>query len=276
MRTPTLLVVALLAAPVLVACGEDEGPPPPPPPPPGGAPPPAPGQPAAAPGPQLSPRIQIEQKIVCAEIEKATGPECAADAPMCDPGLYCLPVTGDGGKTHCEACPERDTIRHDFKDRDFVADQTRDPFQSFVIVPQELTEKSETNKPKGPCTRKEQFVATNYSYLELRLVGIVAQGTSRKVLMMDRAELGHIIRRGDCVGKEKALVKDIGTGYVTFVIEPDPEDKAPNRMPVERTIQLHPKGLTVAPQPDAGPATAPTAPIVAPPGSAPIVPPPTK
>jgi Tfp pilus assembly protein PilP len=209
--------------------------------------------------------MQIEQKIVCPEIEKATGPICAADAPMCDPGLYCLPVTGDGGKTHCEACPERDAIRHDFKDRDFVADQTRDPFQSFVIVPQELTEKSES-KPKGPCTRKEQFVATNYSYMDLRLVGIVSQGTQRKVLMIDRGNLGHIVRRGDCVGKEKAVVKDIGTGYVTFVVEPENDGRTPAQPPQEHSVQLHPKQLDVTSQPDVDVPTS-NAPIVAPPGA---------
>jgi Tfp pilus assembly protein PilP len=217
--------------------------------------------------------LQIEQKIECPEIEKATGPVCAADAPMCDPGLYCLPVPSDGGKTHCEPCPERDTIRHDFKDRDFVAENMRDPFQSFVIVPQELTEKTE-NKPKGPCTRKEQFVATNYSYMDLKLVGIVSQGTQRKVLMVDRGNLGHIIRRGDCVGKEKAVVKDIGTGYVTFVVETEGDGRSPTQPPQEHSVQLHPKQLDVSSQPDVDVPTS-NAPIVAPPGSKNMPTPPT-
>jgi hypothetical protein len=66
---------------------------------------------------------------------------------------------------------------------------------------------------------------------------------------------------------------------VTFVVRPDADDKAPNRLPEERSVQLHPKGLQVAPQalPDA---TTPNAPMVAPPGqsapapTAPMVPPP--
>lgn len=269
------LLVALVAAPLMSACGEDEAPPPPPPPPPGAAPAPAPaapGAPRGPAGPQLQPRMQIEQKIVCPEIDKATGPECAADAPMCGPSLYCLPVTGDGGKTHCEPCPERDSIRHDFKDRDFVADQTRDPFQSFVIVPQELVEK-EDKKIEGPCTRREQFVASNYSYMDLRLVGIVSQGTQRKVLMMDRGNLGHIIRRGDCVGKEKAVVKDIGTGYVTFVVQGEEDGRNPAQPPEEHSVQLHPKALDVQSQPTVD-TPASTAPIVAPPGAKDVAAPP--
>jgi Tfp pilus assembly protein PilP len=205
--------------------------------------------------------VQIEQKIICPEIEKATGPACTPDSLSCEAGLYCLPVTTGG--THCEPCAERDTIRHEFKDRDFVADQMRDPFQSYVIVPQELVEKTD-KKIEGPCTRKEQFVASNYSYMDLILVGIVSQGTQRKVLMMDRGNLGHIIRRGDCVGKEKAVVKDIGTGYVTFVVQAEEDGRNQAQPPQEHSVQLHPKTLDVGS--DEGPETqAPSAPIVAPP-----------
>jgi hypothetical protein len=265
MRLHCLLVLALFVG----ACGDDP-PPPPPAPAAGGAPAKKPAaKKAAGKTAQLQPRQQIEEKVTCPSPEKATGPSCNKDAPMCDPGLYCLPV---GKGFNCESCPERDSIRHEFKDRDFVADQVRDPFQSYVIAQPGLIEEAE-KKVEGPCNRPEQFVASNYSYLDLRLVGIVAQGTQRKVLMMDRGNLGHIIRRGDCVGKEKAVVKDIGTGYVTFVIAPDPEDKNPNKASEERSVQLHPKGLQVtAPTVDQ---PAPTAPIVAPPSGttqAPTVP----
>jgi Tfp pilus assembly protein PilP len=209
--------------------------------------------------------VQIEQKNLCPELEKATGPSCTPGSPTCDSGLYCLPVTSGGNS--CEPCAERDTIRHDFKERDFVADQVRDPFQSYVIVQPDLVDKDKS-KPTGPCTRREQFVATNYSYMDLRLVGIVSQGTQRKVLMMDRGNLGHIIRRGDCVGKEKAVVKDIGTGYVTFVVQSEEDGPNPSQPPEEYSVQLHPKTLDVAPQVDIDPST-PTAPIVAPPGAPP-------
>jgi Tfp pilus assembly protein PilP len=263
MRMRCLLVLALFVS----ACGDD--PPPQAPAPAAGAARPGgnPGGKPAAKGAQLQPRDQIEQKVSCPSPEKATGPSCDKDAPMCDAGLYCLPV---GNGNNCEPCPERDSIRHEFKDRDFVADQVRDPFQSYVIAQPGLNEEPD-KKVEGPCNRPEQFVAGNYSYLDLRLVGIVAQGTQRKVLMMDRGNLGHIIRRGDCVGKEKAVVKDIGTGYVTFVIAPDPEDKNPNKAAEERSVQLHPTGLQVA-APTGPDTNAPTAPIVAPPGGSPKAP----
>jgi len=258
MRNTSLMLLALAVSSVaLAACGSDEAPPPPPPPPP---PPAAAGAKPGAPGSAVQARLQIEQRVSCPEVEKATGPACDPNVPSCDPGLYCLPVTG--GANACEPCPERQTIRHRFADRDFLADQVRDPFQSYVIVPTDLVEKTE-KKQEGPCNRPEQFIATNYSYLDLKLVGIVSQGTQRKVLMMDRGNLGHIIRRGDCVGKEKAVVKDIGTGYVTFVIAGDEEARTPVA-PEEHSVQLHPKVIEVTAQPDVGTST-PSAPIVAPP-----------
>lgn len=267
MRVVPLVVLLLLAA-----CGEDEAPPPP-------AKPAAatPGGGAAKPGAKgkttaLTPRVHVEEKVVCPVPEKSSGPTCNKDAPACEPGLFCLEV--NTGKWSCEPCPERDSIRHEFKDRDFVADQSRDPFQSFVIVQKGLEEPIETKREPGPCTRQDQFVATNYSYLDLRLVGIVAQGTQRKALMMDRGNVGQIIKRGDCVGKEKAVVKDIGTGFITFVVAYDADGATPNRQPQERTVQLHPKGLVVAPQPDLD-SQQPAAPLVAPgsaaPGSPPVI-----
>ena len=262
-----LLAIALLFT---AACGDD-----PPPAPPQTATPGAPAGKPAAKGKGgkvalLQARQHVEDKVNCPPPDKPTGPACNKDAPACDPGKTCIQV---GGGTFCEVCPERDSIRHEFKDRDFVPDQTRDPFQSFIIVQKGLEEPVEKHEDLGPCRRQDQLVASNYSYLDMRLVGIVAQGTQRKVLMMDRGNLGHIIRRGDCVGKEKALVKDIGPGFVTFVIQPDENDKTPNRIPTEHSIQLNPKGLQVAPQP-ADMTQQPQAPIVAP-GAGPAAPAPT-
>jgi hypothetical protein len=109
------------------------------------------------------------------------------------------------------------------------------------------------------------MVATSYSYADLKLVGIVALGTQRKVLMMG-GPLGYIIKRGDCVGKEKAVVKDIGTSYITFQIDPD-VSSVTQRAPQEYSVQLNPKQLTVnEPSELPAPAARTTiAPVVAPP-----------
>lgn len=267
--------LALLACALLAACGGDDGGGPPANnPPPGGAPG---AKPPAANGPKLTPRTHVEDLVACPTPETATGPECKPDQSTCDAGLYCLSV-GVGGKggTHCEPCPERETIRHEFKDRDFVAEQSRDPFESFVIVPAGFGQPAET-KPDldKTCTRPEQLVATNYSYEDLHLVGIVAQGTQRKALMMDPNNLGHIVKRNDCVGKEKAIAKDIGTGFVTFVVAPENDGKV-QRPAVERSVPLYPNGLQpVMPTSQPPAADQPsTAPVIAPPGPPVVTPPP--
>jgi Tfp pilus assembly protein PilP len=177
----------------------------------------------------------------------------------CEPGRYCIP---SGAGFTCEKCPERDAIRHDFMERDFVADQSRDPFFNFVLMPSGLGDNSSKEKPEPhqSCKRRDQFVATNYSYQDLKLIGIVSERAQRKVLMLDTAGLGYIIKRGDCVGKEKAVVKDIGTGYITFVVEEDPESKRPAQ---ETSVPLHHDTQPVANAPDVAPEV--TAPIVAPP-----------
>lgn len=228
-RAAGALGLVLLAT--LVGCGEDE---PPPPPPKAGAGAGARGKPAkkGKGGKALVPRLKVEDRVA-------------------DPA-------------------ERASIRHVFKDRDFAVEQSnRDPFQSFVLGRQVLPTASGDALPMDitkQCRREDQFVARNYSYQDLRLVGIVAERTQRKVLMMDSGNLGHIIRKGDCVGREKALVKDIGAGYITFQIVPDVGPPgAQQRAMEEHSVQLYPNQLPVmsqpTPDPDAG---KPTAPVVAP------------
>lgn len=223
MRTlAMILLVALTGA----ACGEDE---PPPPPPSGGPAPARPGPPpkgAPPKGKPLQPRMKIEDRVP-------------------DP-------------------TEKASLRHQFRDRDFAVEQNnRDPFQSFVLG-------GPLNKPgtgtAGPditknCKRTDQLVATNYSYMDLRLVGIVAERAQRKVLMMDKGNLGHIIKKGDCVGREKAVVTAIGAGFVTFQVVPEGIGERPVE---EHSVQLYPNQLPVTSQPTPEPDASTTAPVVAP------------
>lgn len=222
--------IAAALALVLAGCGDDEGPLPAPkpttPPPPAGAP----GAPGAAKN-LLVEKPRVEDRVGCPIPDQPTDPKdgkCDPRAPSCPEHLYCLTLAQG---SYCEPCPERDGIRHAFRDRDFDPEYNRDPFQSFLTTP--------GPKEAGPaltrkCPRSDQLVASSYSYADLKLVGIVAQGTQRKVLMVGGRE-GYIIKRGDCVGKEKAVVKDIGLGYVTLQLDPD-----------EVSIQLNPKQLSVS------------------------------
>src|SRR5438093_1568937 len=96
----------------LAACGDDAPPPPP------AAPPPQQAQQTKDSKEKMAPRVHAEDKVVCPVSDKPTSPTCQVDTPTCDPGLYCLQELDN--TYHCEPCPERDSIRHEFKDRDFV------------------------------------------------------------------------------------------------------------------------------------------------------------
>ncbi|MDB4962069.1 MAG: hypothetical protein JWP01_2068 [Myxococcales bacterium] len=222
---------------MLAACGEDE--------PSGPAPgaPGAPGAPAAAkskakPTKALVPKLKIEDRVTDAA--------------------------------------EKLSIRHEFKDRDFAVEQSnRDPFQSFVVGQKGLTPTEGTTLPKDvtkKCLREDQFVASNYSYTDLRLVGIVAERAQRKVLMMDAGNLGHIIKKGDCVGREKAVVKDIGAGFITFQVQPEETATGQPRVVEEHSVQLYPNQMPVQSQPTPDDRVPTQAPMVSPSGNTPMQP----
>jgi hypothetical protein len=267
----------------VAACGDDDVPTPPNVPFNPGQGPARPAAGGAAKN-QLAVKRHIEDVVPCPVPDQPSDPKggkCDPKAPSCGEHLYCLALAQGN---YCEPCPERDGIRHVFRDRDFDAEHNRDPFQP----PTGPSSPPPIDTLSKDCRRGDQLVATSYSYADLKLVGIVAQGTQRKVLMTMGKD-GFIIKRGDCVGKEKALVKDIGLGYVTFQGESD-----------EYSVQLNPKQLLVneavpalqarpttiapvappQPVPPRGPAAGsnpPGAPAEAPPGTAPgASPPPVK
>ena len=261
-------VIGLAVLAALGGCGDD-----------GGAAPPPPvkavptsaataGANAGKVGNKLPEKTHIEDRVICPIPDQPSDPRggaCDLKAPSCGDHLYCLQLAQG---SYCEPCPERDGIRHAFKERDFVGDpnQNRDPFQSFLLPSLSIGRRNDAVQIDltKKCPREDQMVATSYSYGDLRLVGIVAQGTQRKALMMG-GPLGYIIKRGDCVGKEKAFVKDIGTGYITFLLDPD-TTLVSQRAPEEVSVQLNPKQLAVAePElPTPAPRTSIT-PVVAPP-----------
>lgn len=257
----------LLALAVIVAgCGEDEAPAPAPRPP---APRPAGGGGKGGPaakkgkGKQLKPMARIEDRVACPTPSDAK--KCDPKAPTCGVGQYCIAA---GNDHYCGPCPERDAIRHAFKPRDFQGEDIRDPFLSYVIMQPGLVgpEGKVTTEPTQQCTRKDQFVATSANYQSLKLIGIVSQGTQRKVLLSD-GRLGHIVKKGDCVGKEKAIVKDIGAGYITFAVA-----AAGKTEPAEYSMQLYPTQVSLGMPDVIDPGAASSVPLVAPPTAAPAAP----
>jgi Tfp pilus assembly protein PilP len=165
---------------------------------------------------------------------------------------------------------EKASIRRRFRESDFATElNNRDPFLSYVINQPGLEDT--TAKPQQLdelCTKKDQFVATTFSYSDLKLVGIVTVRAQRRALMMDPGNIGQFVKKGDCVGREKALVKDIGDGFVTFAVRPEIAPNGEERAMQEESKYLRPGKFEVTSQPstDEEPAKS-SVPVVAPPGS---------
>lgn len=141
---------------------------------------------------------------------------------------------------------EAQRIRHQFRESDFVQDpagDNRDPFRSYILSTGILDARPGLPVEASDICTAKQMVATNYSVRDLKLVGIVSRGLRRFALMQDTANVGQIVTRGDCVGKEKARVKEIGAGYVTFEVMPEGTAPGVPRIPEERSVPLYPEEL---------------------------------
>lgn len=141
---------------------------------------------------------------------------------------------------------ERATIRHQFRDSDFVQDadgENRDPFRSYLLDGLPDQRSGSIGSEGTPTCSPKQMVATSYSIRDLKLVGIVSRGLKRYALMQDSANFGQIVTRGDCIGKEKALVKEIGAGYMTLAVMPEVVAAGATPVAQERSIPLYPEEL---------------------------------
>jgi len=271
----------LVAIAILAGCGDDSGDKP-------GA---KPGQPAAAPAPgagsgsnKLQPQVHVEERVNCAVKERDENDKkeiaCEPDKTTCPDQRYCLEAKKTDPKTEkfvivgkfCKRCTERENIRHVFKERDFAPEGNRDPFKSFLIPDVGSGSGSATRTATTERCKDSQWKIPDYSYADLKLVGIVSMGTQRRVLLM-AGNKGEIITRGNCVGKERAMVKEIGATYVTLQLQNDVKD---NRDPEEHSLELYPKALPLGalPTDDVGrtsisPAPAPVLPPTKSPDKAP-------
>lgn len=142
--------------------------------------------------------------------------------------------------------------RRRFLERDFIPDssaiENRDPFRSYVITIPGLSKREREARGVDAtdlCTNKNSK-ATDYSIRSLTLIGIVLRGTRSYALFRDSAGLGHIVRRKDCLGQEKAVVEEIKAGIVRLEVIPaaPPGGKQPD--PETRDFPLYPEQLELS------------------------------
>ena len=138
------------------------------------------------------------------------------------------------------------SYRRAFTDANFqpdpTGDENRDPFRLYVVHQGTLGhgDKSSTAvEPTDVCKIKNSK-APNYSLHDLRLIGIVLRGTRSFAQFRDPSGYGWIVRRTDCLGKEKAVVEAIGVGTVTVEMVPEASPGSDSQ-PERHDIALYPE-----------------------------------
>ncbi len=148
------------------------------------------------------------------------------------------------------AYPKIDSdLRRKLGEIDFVPDGSgetnRDPFRSWVLRPT-IEAAEDAVEVVDICTEgKVRWGAESYSIRDLSLIGLVKRGRSY-AQFSDRSERDSwIVRKGDCIGQEKAIIEEIGVGYVRLSITPPAPPGAPAPPAQKQDISLHPNELEI-------------------------------
>ena len=136
-----------------------------------------------------------------------------------------------------------DEFRRELGSRDFAADPTgdlnRDPFRSYLVSAPSSAQT--VLGAQDECERR--MVAGDSGLRDLKLTGIVHQGTRTFAQFTDGKKLGHTARRGDCLSKDKARVREIGDDRVVMDIVAAITPGSAPLPPRQEVWRLHPEAL---------------------------------
>jgi type IV pilus assembly protein PilP len=152
------------------------------------------------------------------------------------------PSAPSGGEEEPDAGPQGPS-RPQLRDEDFVeAETNRDPFRNYA-------ENFRATGPRADQTTRDVKLPDT-SVEEMRLIGIVSGVADPRAMIVDRAGVGHVVRRGNFLGRAEVVqaggieelpimlnwrVDRIRPNEVVLTRE-DPT--APNRPPLTRVIVL--------------------------------------
>jgi type IV pilus assembly protein PilP len=129
------------------------------------------------------------------------------------------------------------------------SERSRDPFRSFVDI-----FKAEG---QGAAKSQREVVLSQFSIDELKLIGIVTRAEPAKAMLVDPGGMGHVVRRGQFVGRPDIVqaagrtgasyeinwrVDRIRDGDIVLIRE-DPQN--PDVPSATRVIPLRPEGSEV-------------------------------
>lgn len=129
------------------------------------------------------------------------------------------------------------------------SERSRDPFRSFLSIFKD--------ENKGAVKSQRQVVLAEFSIDELKLIGIVTRAEPAKAMLVDPAGTGHVVQRGQFVGRPDVVqaagrtgasyeinwrVDRIRDGDIVLIRE-DPAN--PDVPSATRVIPLRPEGTSV-------------------------------
>lgn len=84
------------------------------------------------------------------------------------------------------------------------SDRSRDPFRNFA--------RAFVNEARGQVRSQRQVILDQYSIEELKLVGIISKIHPERAMLVDPTGVGHIIQRGQFVGRATVVQPTGGMG----------------------------------------------------------------
>ena len=143
------------------------------------------------------------------------------------------------------AAPKFEIVESEFSE----SERSRDPFRSFLSIFKE--------ENKGTAKSQREVVLSQFGIDELKLIGIVTRAEPAKAMLVDPHGTGHVVQRGQFVGKADIVqaagrtgasyeinwrVDRIRDGDIVLIRE-DPSN--PDVPSATRVIPLRPEGTDV-------------------------------
>ncbi|MEM8605649.1 MAG: pilus assembly protein PilP [Myxococcota bacterium] len=145
-----------------------------------------------------------------------------------------------------KAAQARELQSHVFSDEDFseLDIQNRDPFRSYA--------RAFKAQAAAPAQRRVLMPSTSLD--EMKLIAIVTGIATPRAMLTDTAQVGHVVRRGDYVGRPEVVQTGGGEGMaVTLnwrvdriragsVVLTREDPSSPDKPPLTRVMPLHEGG----------------------------------
>ena len=179
----------------------------------------------------------------------ADDPPAKPVAPSAKPAAAAAPAAAKPGAKPAEVdpgpAPKVEIVEAEFTE----SERSRDPFRSFSDIFKEETQ--------GAAKSQREVVLSQFSIDELKLIGIVTRAEPAKAMLVDPGGMGHVVKRGQFVGKADIVqaagrtgasyeinwrVDRIRDGDIVLIRE-DPQN--PDVPSATRVIPLRPEGSEV-------------------------------